>query len=250
MSHQRNRYKHSRRGWALPALKVTLVVVLMIGAFAIGFLKLGPAWRDARRSASVRDSGSAQDASADKAGLGDKADTSDEASAAQTDETNPREITADTALASIYIAERPGPEGNVIARRVIPSPPEAAGGGGQDQVQPPQPDNTQKPTGTQPKPPDSTRVEPVSPTPSQGQGSALYRVQVVGLFMERASAEALLADVRSKGFEATLVPKITSTRTFYRVQAGAFESRENAESVRDELAKCGFSSTIVEDSKE
>jgi cell division protein FtsN len=253
MSYLTSRHKQSRRGWIVPALKVTLVVVLMVGAFAVGFLKLGPAWRNAHGTGAGHEPAVSDHNAADKTAADADRSPSTDASAGQPDQNEPRVVSVDKPLASVYITERPGREGNVIERRPVEPP----ASGSQDEgrtdrtVEPTRPTPTEKP----PKPavdttkPKVTPTAPVPPPTPEDVSGQVYRVQI-GLFMERASAEALLGEVRAKGFEATLALTHANSRTFYRVQAGAFAKWENADAACAELERAGFSPTIVNETGE
>lgn len=69
----------------------------------------------------------------------------------------------------------------------------------------------------------------------------LYRVQL-GAFSKSANASALLAELRSRGFNDAYVRLIGK---YYKVQVGAFSVKLNADRLRDKLQMAGYSSFIT-----
>ena len=270
MTHHTLYRTHSRRGAAAPALKVTLVAILLVAAFAVGFLKLGPAWKNARQTAGVAN-GTGSAASSGAATFHPKSPAN--TPAPKTDE--PKVVSVDTPLASVHIVERPGPGGNVIPRTesdgssyadsqesgdgaAAGTTPTTPSGESDKSKKPPADTSIKKPTD---KPTDKPVDKPADKTPakpptvktppadtSAGDGKGLFRVQI-GLFMERANAERTLAEAVNKGFEASLAAVPSGGRTFYRVQAGAFTREEAARDRASELRKAGFTPTIEADTE-
>ncbi|MBI2843701.1 MAG: SPOR domain-containing protein [Armatimonadetes bacterium] len=68
-----------------------------------------------------------------------------------------------------------------------------------------------------------------------------------GLFAGRTNANSLAGELRSSGFEATVRTMELSGRKMYAVQVGVFEDRSRAESLAGELSRAGYQSTIVTD---
>lgn len=68
----------------------------------------------------------------------------------------------------------------------------------------------------------------------------LYRVQT-GAFRNKAGAEALLQQVKAKGFDTYMV-KVNS---LYKVQVGAFAQKSNAIAMAAKLKAAGFSTYVV-----
>ena len=68
----------------------------------------------------------------------------------------------------------------------------------------------------------------------------LYRVQT-GAFRNKASAEALLQQVKAKGFDTYMV----KVNGLYKVQVGAFAQKSNAIAMAAKLKAAGFSAYVV-----
>lgn len=68
----------------------------------------------------------------------------------------------------------------------------------------------------------------------------LYRVQT-GAFRNKAGAEALLQQVKAKGFDAYMV----KVNGLYKVQVGAFTQKSNAIAMAAKLKAAGFSTYVV-----
>lgn len=69
---------------------------------------------------------------------------------------------------------------------------------------------------------------------------ALYRVQT-GAFRNKAGAEALLQQVKAKGFDTYMV----KVNGLYKVQVGAFAQKSNAIAMAAKLKAAGFSTYVV-----
>ena len=72
--------------------------------------------------------------------------------------------------------------------------------------------------------------------------TGLYKVQV-GAYSEKENAEAMVKQVKSKGFDAFAY----QSGNVYKVQAGAFKDENNAESLASILAKAGFDTYVYKD---
>ncbi len=70
---------------------------------------------------------------------------------------------------------------------------------------------------------------------------------IAGSFKERANAEQQAADLKAKGYETFIATAKISGETWYRVQAGAFSTREAAETRVKELESKGISAFITTD---
>lgn len=68
----------------------------------------------------------------------------------------------------------------------------------------------------------------------------LYRVQT-GAFRNKAGAEALLQQVKAKGFDTYMV----KVNGLYKVQVGAFAQKSNAIAMAAKLKAAGFSTYVV-----
>ena len=70
---------------------------------------------------------------------------------------------------------------------------------------------------------------------------------IAGSFKQRENAEERVADLVAKGFESFITTSEISGETWYRVQAGAFSIRENAESRLREIENKGIDAFITTD---
>lgn len=82
-------------------------------------------------------------------------------------------------------------------------------------------------------------VAEVEASPGSSSG-VLYRVQT-GAFSVRANADALLADVRSEGFDTYMI----QADGLYKIQVGAFGVKSNADAMAAKLKAKGFSTFIT-----
>jgi cell division protein FtsN len=75
-------------------------------------------------------------------------------------------------------------------------------------------------------PPKETAVDkaPVTKAPA---GSGLYYVQVAA-FTDKTQAQAVADKYKKQGYTASLSPRATSTKTWYRVRLGGSKSRDQA----------------------
>ncbi|MEW8971412.1 MAG: N-acetylmuramoyl-L-alanine amidase [Mesobacillus sp.] len=86
-------------------------------------------------------------------------------------------------------------------------------------------------------------------TPTGGESSDRGALfkVIAGSFKQRANAEERVADLDSKGFESFIAASEISGETWYRVQAGAFSDRENAEARLREIESKGIDAFISTD---
>lgn len=84
----------------------------------------------------------------------------------------------------------------------------------------------------------NTSVE--SEKPATGDSGVLYRVQT-GAFSKKANADAMLAQVKAKGFDTYMV----KVGKLYKIQVGAFAQKSNAISMASKLKAAGFSTYIT-----
>ena len=68
---------------------------------------------------------------------------------------------------------------------------------------------------------------------------------IAGSFKSKENADERISFLRSKGIDSYVDTISISGGTWYRVQAGAFSSRENAEKRLDEVKKAGISDAYI-----
>ncbi len=68
-----------------------------------------------------------------------------------------------------------------------------------------------------------------------------------GLFADRNNAESFAAELAAKGFSPALSSIERDGRVFFAVQAGAFRNRSGADTLAAQLKKAGFPATILAD---
>lgn len=68
---------------------------------------------------------------------------------------------------------------------------------------------------------------------------------IAGSFKSKDNADKQVALLQAKGFEAFVDTVVISGETWYRAQAGAFSNRENAEERVNELKNAGFSDVFI-----
>ena len=76
--------------------------------------------------------------------------------------------------------------------------------------------------------------------PTTDDSGVLYRVQT-GAFSKKANADAMLAQVKAKGFDTYMV----KVGKLYKIQVGAFAQKSNAISMASKLKAAGFSTYIT-----
>lgn len=84
----------------------------------------------------------------------------------------------------------------------------------------------------------NTSTEPEKP--ATGDSGVLYRVQT-GAFSKKANADAMLAQVKAKGFDTYMV----KVGKLYKIQVGAFKQKSNAIAMASKLKAAGFSTYIT-----
>jgi N-acetylmuramoyl-L-alanine amidase len=68
---------------------------------------------------------------------------------------------------------------------------------------------------------------------------------IAGSFKSKENADERVDQLKSKGIESFVDTKKISGETWYRVQAGAFSSRENAEERLDDVKKAGIKDAFL-----
>lgn len=81
--------------------------------------------------------------------------------------------------------------------------------------------------------------------PSPPPPSGTLYKVIAGSFRARENADERVAFLRSKGIESFVVTATISGETWYRVQAGAFSSRENAEARLTEVKQAGIQDAFI-----
>ena len=76
--------------------------------------------------------------------------------------------------------------------------------------------------------------------PTTDDSGVLYRVQT-GAFSKKANADAMLAQVKAKGFDTYMV----KVGKLYKIQVGAFSKKSNAIAMASKLKAAGFSTYIT-----
>lgn len=62
----------------------------------------------------------------------------------------------------------------------------------------------------------------------------------LGAFSTKDNAQTLINELKGKGVDATVVPLKKDGKDYFRVQAGAYKNKENAEKIADDLKKQGY----------
>ena len=89
---------------------------------------------------------------------------------------------------------------------------------------------------TQAEPVAKQKAEPTKPSPAPKIQNA-YWVQV-GAYSSQQNANTLAEEYRQKGYNAVVIdPSPSDRRKLYRVRLGGYETREEAERARDQLAQ-------------
>lgn len=86
----------------------------------------------------------------------------------------------------------------------------------------------------------SINTSPEPEKPATDDSGVLYRVQT-GAFSKKANADAMLAQVKAKGFDTYMV----KVGKLYKIQVGAFAQKSNAISMASKLKAAGFSTYIT-----
>ncbi|MBU8914808.1 N-acetylmuramoyl-L-alanine amidase [Bacillus sp. FJAT-29953] len=83
------------------------------------------------------------------------------------------------------------------------------------------------------------------PAPSPPPSTGTLYKVIAGSFQSKENADKQVALLKSKGFEAFVDTVVISGTTWYRAQAGAFSSRENAEERMNTIKNAGFPNVFI-----
>lgn len=86
----------------------------------------------------------------------------------------------------------------------------------------------------------SINTSPETEKSTVDDSGVLYRVQT-GAFSQKANADAMLAQVKAKGFDTYMV----KVGKLYKIQVGAFSKKSNAIAMASKLKAAGFSTYIT-----
>lgn len=86
----------------------------------------------------------------------------------------------------------------------------------------------------------------VPPNPPKPADPSNLYRVIAGSFTDRKNAEERAAALKSKGIESVIAAAQISGKVWYRVQAGAFSSRENAEKQLAAVKKAGISDAYIQ----
>lgn len=100
-------------------------------------------------------------------------------------------------------------------------------------------------TRSAPTPAPPIRVEPARPATQQPAEPGGFVVQI-GTFGSRENAERLVLDMKAKRFAAFLVPVTSNGRELYRVRVGPTRDRASAEALAADLKRAGQTGSIVD----
>ncbi|TMI97578.1 MAG: SPOR domain-containing protein [Bacillati bacterium ANGP1] len=92
-----------------------------------------------------------------------------------------------------------------------------------------------------PGPPQAPATGPTTTPAKPGPETGVLYRVQVGAYISRENAEARAAKLREEGFDAY----VTQSGTLYKVQVGAFAIRENAERLAGELKAAGYEVLIA-----
>ncbi|MBT2686157.1 N-acetylmuramoyl-L-alanine amidase [Bacillus sp. ISL-37] len=84
-------------------------------------------------------------------------------------------------------------------------------------------------------------------TPKEATDRGALYKVIAGSFKQRENAEKRVTDLYAQGFDSFISTSEVSGETWYRVQAGAFSSRENAETRLREIESKGIDAFIATD---
>jgi len=70
-----------------------------------------------------------------------------------------------------------------------------------------------------------------------------------GTFANRTNAENIAADLKQRGYKPEIKPVQREAGTLYRVEMGSFKTREGAQDLVDDLSRKGYSPTISAEHK-
>ncbi|MHB0999462.1 MAG: SPOR domain-containing protein [Armatimonadota bacterium] len=68
-----------------------------------------------------------------------------------------------------------------------------------------------------------------------------------GAYANKANAENLASDLREKGYKVDIQPMQAENLTLYRVQIGAYKNKEDAQELASDLSKEGYSPSVILD---
>jgi DedD protein len=106
------------------------------------------------------------------------------------------------------------------------------------------PDQAETKTATKPEAKPDAKPESKSDAKTE-EPKQRYTIQLSS-FQDRKEAEAFLAQVKAKGYDAKItVAEVAGKGTFYRVRMGSYRSVEAANSAKAELEKAGHPSASV-----
>lgn len=91
---------------------------------------------------------------------------------------------------------------------------------------------------------DNTSAEKSRTAVSAPSNKSSYRVQA-GTYTNKASADRLSSDLADHGYRAEVKTVQVEARTLYRVQIGEYKSKTNADEVASKLKDDGYSPTVV-----
>ena len=70
-----------------------------------------------------------------------------------------------------------------------------------------------------------------------------------GTFANKSNAESLAQDLKARGYKAEIKSVQREAGTLYRVELGTFKSREGAQNLADDLTRKGYAPTITSERK-
>jgi DedD protein len=100
----------------------------------------------------------------------------------------------------------------------------------------------EQPKPQSPKPQTATPTNPATPANSGKAGSFVVQL---GSFGSKENAERLVRDMTAKGFATFIAPITTNGRELYRVRVGPTRDRASAEALAAQLKRMGQSGSIV-----
>ncbi len=81
---------------------------------------------------------------------------------------------------------------------------------------------------------------PPAETPEPTKSSSSVYRIQLGAFSTRENAQNLISDLKNKGFEGTVIPTKKDGKDYFRVQVGAYKNKESAEQIADDLKQKGY----------
>lgn len=95
------------------------------------------------------------------------------------------------------------------------------------------------------QPPQPPVSGPTTPPPPSAEAKRSYRVRV-GIFTQESNVKGMLETLTAQGYHPYVEEEVSGNQKRYRIYAGAFENRESAERLKQELAEKGIPSVIEE----